>query len=137
MGIKRKQTWLSINIYNFNYTTYYSHQYILHGYSRYDKYNNSLWISYNGLINEEINLNDSELRMLLKLLSILNNNFYTTKNIIEGVYKIFNNEIKVIDNKDMTVTFRAHEYMTNMFITLFFNDLKPAPMGVGVNIEYY
>lgn len=85
--------------------------------------------------NATYTLSDFEMQSLIKLKIIFNNTFESYKYVIEAFWNIFGNEIQVIDNKDMTVTYNVDNKYANVFIVAQFLNVVPRPMGVEAIIN--
>lgn len=78
------------------------------------------------------NITDDEMRILIKLMIIKNNSFSSTKDIVDALWSLFGNDIKITDNKDMTFTYELSENINELMQKLLIdNDWLPRPMGVG------
>lgn len=80
--------------------------------------------------NATYQMNDFEMRALIKMKIIFNNTFESYKNIIEAFWEVFGTDIEVIDNKDMTVTYNVSATYTNVILVAEFLNIMPRPMGV-------
>ena len=75
-------------------------------------------------------LTDYELRVLIKLKIICNNNPRTTKAITDDLYSLFGADIAMVDNLDMTLTYTFAAKYANVKIAAVALKCLPKPMGV-------
>ena len=94
---------------------------------------NALFYSYLGYNASLNNLTDAQYRVVLKLQSINNTNKMTLASIMEALWAMFGDQIKLTDNKDMTMTYQV-SYLIQLPTSVLINFL-PRPMGVGLTVN--
>lgn len=120
----------------FNYATYGTGSYTLHGFNTYTTVNPKIfpYVDYKG-INAFFELTDSQLRSLIKYLILKNNSNGSTESIVNMLYTIMGDDVKVVDGQDMTLTYYFNP--NNSFGQFIYNlGIYPQPMGVGVSVVF-
>ena len=84
--------------------------------------------------NGPFTLDDDDFRKLIRLAIVKNTSDSSLKTINTLLYTYFNNEIQVLDNKDMTLQYIITTSSTNLFQAFQYQNLLPSPMGVGINV---
>lgn len=136
VGAKRQFVGISFDREYFNYATYGTYSYTLHGYNTYSDTFPKIYpyASYKSL-NASFELTDAELKSLIKYLILKNNSNGSTESIVNMLYSIMGNDIKVVDNQNMTLTYYFNSQ--NNFGKFIYNlGIYPQPLGVGVNIVF-
>lgn len=136
VGAKRSFAGVVFNREYFNYATYGAESYILHGYNTYTTVNPKVfpYVDYKG-ISSTFQLTDSQLRSLIKYLILKNNSNGSTESIVNMLYTLMGNDVKVVDGQDMTLTYYFNP--NNSFGQFIYNlGIYPQPMGVGVSIVF-
>lgn len=95
-------------------------------------YSNSLFRSY--FDSATYTLTDFEMRTLIQIKILFNNIFSSTKNIVEGMWAIFGDNVIFKDNQDMTISYTVVNPYHNVFIAGQFLNILPRPMGVGLTL---
>lgn len=94
---------------------------------------NALFYSYLAYDISLLDLTDDQYRVVLKLLSIDSTNKMTLASITQALWSMFGNQITVVDNKDMTMTYNV-SYLIPLAPSIIINFL-PRPMGVGLTVN--
>lgn len=81
-------------------------------------------------------MTDGIYRKMIKLKILQNNTRATLKDIDDGLFQIFGNDIKVTDNFDMTGDITVASNATEMGSLAYFLKLYPRPLGVYLDISY-
>lgn len=81
-------------------------------------------------------MSDGLYRKMIKLKILHNNTKATLKDIDDGLFKIFGNDITVTDNFDMTASITVSANATEMGSLAYFLKLFPRPLGVTYDITY-
>jgi hypothetical protein len=86
------------------------------------------------IVGTQLQLNDASYRTLLKLKIIQNYSDHSAKSIDEGINLFFENEIRFLDNYDMTITYLVSDVETNLLLAILEKNVLPKPMGVGIQV---
>lgn len=81
-------------------------------------------------------MTDGIYRKMIKLKILQNNTRATLKDIDDGLFKIFGNDITITDNFDMTGDITVAANATEMGSLAYFLKLYPRPLGVYFDISY-
>lgn len=136
VGAKRQFVGISFDREYFNYATYSANSYLLHGYNTYTELNPKLfpYLTYEG-VNTSFELSDFQLKNLIKYLILKNNSNGSTESIVNMLYTLMGNDVKVVDNQNMTLTYYFNSQ--NSFGQFIYNlGIYPKPIGVNVNIVF-
>jgi Protein of unknown function (DUF2612) len=106
------------------------------GFGRYNDnpYPSAIWLRY--LATGDTQLTDFEMLACIQI-KIIQNNIYTSlADVAEALWSVFGNDIYVIDNLNMSITYHATAYGAYYDILLIANYLGilPRPMGVAVSV---
>lgn len=134
VGVPRNIYGLDLTHTFFSYTNYIGSPDAI-GFGSYtdSPYSSSLFRSYYD--SATYTLTDFEMRILIKIKILFNNIFSSTKNIIDGLWTLFGNDVSFIDNKNMTVTYNVVNPYQNVFIAAQYLNILPRPMGVGLTLN--
>lgn len=106
------------------------------GYSNVNELSDGYWKNYNNSTGTVYNLQNDDYRILLKYKAIYNIRRGSMKFMDEMYWRIFGNEVDMVNNHDLTVTYNVP---TNHSIALkaaiFLNYLEP-PLGIGYTFNY-
>lgn len=133
VGVPREVFGLDLTHEFFNFTRYSGVPASL-GFNRFSTPSDPYYIS-RWQTTESYTMTDFELRTLIKIKIIANNNYTSLKTIKEALYIIFGGAIELVDNLDCTITYNLQEPYHNVgTICAFLGNILPKPMGVGINI---
>lgn len=79
---------------------------------------------------------DGDYRNLIKFKIIYNNLSARWKHIDDALYSFFGNDVKVTNNKDMSITFTVNSLMTVPTQAAILLGYLPAPLGVSYTVDY-
>ena len=136
VGVLRNVYGLDLAHTFFNFTRYTT----VHdstGFARYatpDTGNFPLFARYTD--NAKYTMTDEELRILLKLKIFLNNSFSSLKAIVDKMWELFGDQVQVVDNLDMTITYNVSADITNALKAAIFLGYLPRPMAVEAIVNY-
>lgn len=91
------------------------------------------FLSASEIISKTAILNDDEYRILLKLKVTQNYSNFSMKDINDSLYRFFENQIYVIDNLDMTMTYYFDSAQSSLKVIIeaaIYKGVIPKPMGV-------
>lgn len=135
VGVPRYAYGLDLN-HNFFSFIRYNDTTSLPGFGRYknNPYPSAIWLRY--LASGDTQLTDYEMLSCIQLKIIQNNIYPTLGNVANALWNIFGNEITVVDNLNMSITYHASTYGGYFSILEIANYLGilPRPMGVAVTI---
>ena len=94
---------------------------------------NGIFLSYDYLVTNRVNLPDSSYSLLLKLQVVLNSNDGTLASIQALIALFFPGLITVVDNKDMTLTYTVSRLVSIPADVL--GSYLPKPMGCGITVN--
>lgn len=106
------------------------------GFSDIDKINYAPFKDYENVYSAMYTIFDGNYRSMIKLKILSNNSDGSLKSIDEGLYQIFGDSIKMVDNFDMTCTIYVDESAALNGRLADFLNLFTRPLGVGLNIVY-
>ncbi|MGB2578152.1 hypothetical protein AAIR98_000916 [Elusimicrobium simillimum] len=93
------------------------------------------WMKYSDFDSQDYPLGDSDLRVMLKLKSIINNGSAITSEIKTQLYNVFGDSIKLTDNRNMTYTYTVSEDLIDVLPVILAYDMLPVPMGVSYSVQ--
>ena len=79
-------------------------------------------------------LTDSQYRLLLKLKLLCNTSYSSTSQIRKALYQIFPNDVRVFDNRTMTIEYELSTEFNDLVNVIRAEQLLPFPMGLGFNV---
>lgn len=138
VGVPRNVLGLDLSHTFFNFTTYPTNA-ASNGFGRYavpEGENPPLFWSYRTSSKAIYTLVDAELLLLIKLKIIYNTSYSSLKNIVDLLWDFFGDQITVVDNKDMTITYYVKPSYSNALIAAAYLGYLPKPMGVDADIVY-
>lgn len=106
------------------------------GYSDQNELSDGYWKSYFNSVGTVYSLFDEEYRTLLKFKALYNVRRGSMAFLDEMYYRVFGDEIEMINNQDLTVTYNVstiHSVATEA--ALYLNLIQP-PLGIGYTIVY-
>ena len=80
-------------------------------------------------------MSDFEMRALIKLKIVYNTARETLKDFMESLYAAFSGGITIVDNFDVTITYKVDSQYTTMMTIASYLGIIPKPMGVALTIE--
>jgi hypothetical protein len=86
--------------------------------------------------NAKYTMTDTEFRILIKLKIFLNNSFASLKAIVGKMWELFGDQLQVVDNLDMTITYNLSAGITNALKAAVFLGYLPRPMAVEAIVNY-
>ncbi|NDK07879.1 DUF2612 domain-containing protein [Candidatus Gracilibacteria bacterium] len=84
--------------------------------------------------NDIYKLTDDEMRFLIKLQIIKNTLDGTFKSLKENLYKIFGDELFIVDNFNMSITYWTEKNIQNLFLLAISQNFLPMPITQTINI---
>lgn len=75
-------------------------------------------------------LTDGQMLQLILLKILFNNTYSSTKNIIDGLWELYGDDVQFVDNKNMTVTYNVSQPYHTVFTVAQFLNILLRPMGV-------
>lgn len=79
-------------------------------------------------------LTDEQYRLLLQLKLICNTSYSSTSEIRKALFQLFPNDIRVFDNRTMTIEYQLSQRFDGLEQVIIAEELLPFPMGLGFNI---
>lgn len=134
VGVPRNIFGLDLTHTFFAYTNYVGSPAAI-GFGSYTNtpYSQSLFRSY--FDSATYTLTDFEMRTLIQIKILFNNIFSSTKNIVDGLWMIFGDNVIFKDNKNMTVDYYVVNPYQNIFLAAQYLNILPRPMGVGLTLH--
>ena len=109
---------------------------VSYGYSDVNALSQGLWKSYNNSIGSAYSLFDADYRILLKFKALYNVRRGSMAFMDEMYYRIFRNEVNMINNHDLSVTYEIPaSHSIAVETAIFLNYLEP-PLGIDYSITY-
>lgn len=95
-----------------------------------------LWVRAKTITASIYTLTDYEMLILIRLKILLNTSNSSFYDIINILYQFFPEDISVVDNQDMTLTYTINSALQNVAAAAVFLGFIPKPMGVEAEIVY-
>jgi len=137
VGVPRKVYGLDLEREFYNWTTY--SEPASNGFCRYDADpypDGIIWYRYVFQGSSFYILLDAEMKILIQLKILLNNSYSSLKDIVSILHQFFPNDIEVVDNADMTITYNINTDLENVSAVALYLGFIPKPMGVELDINY-
>lgn len=107
-----------------------------YGFSTADELSEGYWKNYRNSVGSVYNLSDYSYRILLKFKAMYNVRRASMAFMYDMYYRAFGNEIKMINNQDLTVTYEvSNNYSEAVAAALHLKLIEPC-MGVDYSISY-
>ena len=106
------------------------------GFSDKTELSKGFWKSYFNSIGSAYSLSDSVYRQLLKFKAAYNIRRGSWGELDELYYRFFGNEFKMVNNKDLTVTYNVQPNLSEALQAAIYLKYIEPPMGVGYTINY-
>lgn len=107
-----------------------------YGFSDKSALSQGLWKSYNNSIGSIYMLFDSDYRSLLKFKALYNLRRGSWAELDDIYYRTFGNDLKLINNKDLTVTYQASMNLSLALRAAILLGYIMPPLGIGYTIKY-
>ena len=82
--------------------------------------------------NSTTDLEDAELRFLIKMKTIQNSTDNSMYSIDDYLFEFFGNAVRAVNNEDMTITYQFSTFFTDIMTFARDTDSLPRPLSVGV-----
>lgn len=134
VGVPRQVYGLDL-IHTFFELTDYEEETSTVGFGRYNDnpYSTDLFLRYNN--DATYSMSDFEMREVIRMKIIQNNTWSTLKDLMESLYAAFGTEIRLTDNKNMSIEYDSSLAFKNVVLVCEFLGILPRPMGVTTTVE--
>jgi len=95
---------------------------------------NAYFLSDKSFNNDIYRLTDDEMRFLINLNIIKNSLNGTFANLKESLFNLFGDELFIVDNLNMTITYWTEKKIQNLFLLAIKQDFLPSPLAQQTNI---